>query len=173
MTSDSDPLRATRIQIYEAIHASDLDGLKELFREHPEMIHYRYDDSDNWLSSAAGYSNLDVVKFLVDKGLDINFGGSYHKPIGVAISRGNYDIAVYLLKQGASLELKEFCYRQFLPRPMRLSSSSCWWKTAWMSINVGAPASRTMSPRPGSTPSLTPSTSASRTLSNICTPMVR
>lgn len=50
--------------------------------------------------------NLDIVKFLVDHGIDIQANNNY--ALRLSLSKGHYDITRYLLDHGANLEAQGF-----------------------------------------------------------------
>lgn len=73
----------------------------------------------NPINLAAEKGTLEIVKLMVEKGVDIDFdassaamtsfdgtwGGDGYTPLIIAISKDNYDIAHYLIDQGASLKI--------------------------------------------------------------------
>jgi len=55
----------------------------------------------------AAYTHIDQVKFLVERGADINVTDGYgHTPLMIAAGYGKYDTVRYLVEQGADIHLK-------------------------------------------------------------------
>jgi len=58
------------------------------------------------LGTASREGHLDIVKFLLDRGVDANVtGGDYGTALGAAASRGKLGIAKLLLDRGADVNL--------------------------------------------------------------------
>ena len=52
-------------------------------------------------------SSLAVVKFLVEKGLDVNaLNDQYETPVFAAVKNNNFEIVKYLVKEGAFIDIK-------------------------------------------------------------------
>lgn len=62
-----------------------------------------------WLQVAASFGNLELVRFLVSKGADINrrSGVFDAAPIKEAASEGRLDVVQYLLSEGANLDVTD------------------------------------------------------------------
>lgn len=78
----------------------DLDLIKNLFSELMERhknpnIGY-YEDSEHNLTNAARHGNLEVIKFLVDNGVNIHV--DYETNVIAALNSGKYDVVTYFLE---------------------------------------------------------------------------
>lgn len=65
-------------------------------------------DMTNTLMFGVIYNHLDIVKYLVEKGIDIDVGNSY--AIIRSAGDGNLDIVKYLVENGASIDNKNLLY---------------------------------------------------------------
>lgn len=93
--------------IVNAIRSDDSEAIKLLFTQDPEQKEfYGPFGSTTWLCYAAAYGSLDVIKTLIDLGLDVNKGDKHDSkcPISYAADNGRPDIVDYLLSQGAVLD---------------------------------------------------------------------
>ena len=75
-----------------------------------------YLDGSNWftytcctpLFLAAAYSHLDILRYLVENGADINACSDDHcTPLMIAIKMGHINVATYLVEHGAKVDLKD------------------------------------------------------------------
>ena len=95
-------------QMYNAVTKGDLPAFERLLNEHPELFRYP-DGRCMWLSDAASAGQLEIVKFLVGRGADVNEPAdldSVPSPENVvkrAAARGHVHVVEWLLDQGAEL----------------------------------------------------------------------
>jgi uncharacterized protein len=80
-----------------------------LFAEFPEMLSFRVPGFGTWLHYAAAYGNVDVAKYLVEKGFDINAHDNHFgiAPLAGACGNGNAEIVRFLLDQGAMMDVSD------------------------------------------------------------------
>ncbi|MEQ1552251.1 ankyrin repeat domain-containing protein [Sphingorhabdus sp.] len=92
-----------------AIRTHDLTALDELLVKFPEILAFRVPGFGTWLHYAAAHGNLEIVKFLVQQGFDINAPDDHFgiAPLEAACSKGNVEIARYLIDQGAVMDVSE------------------------------------------------------------------
>src|SRR5688500_6628562 len=98
-------------RMYNAIQDGDLETFQRLFNEHPE--HRLYPDGRSmWFSDAAFAGQLEILKFLVNTGVDINEpanNDSVPSPEGVvyrAASEGHIELVKWMLDRGAKLNFQ-------------------------------------------------------------------
>ena len=99
---------ATEKAIRSAIEAGDARTALEHIGSDPERLH-AMTMFGTWLHVAAAEGQLDIVKALLDRGLDINaYGGiSGGGALHYAASYGRSEIAKYLIERGANLDVSE------------------------------------------------------------------
>ena len=95
-----------------AFDEGNISEFKRLIDEHPTYIRSK-DGTDRWMWMAAMVGNLEMLKFLVKKGLDVNESSdipdpddpfcTYEGPILQAASAGHTEIVRWLLEQGAKI----------------------------------------------------------------------
>ena len=98
--------RSLPAQISDAINASDLAAIRQLFTAHPDQLDVQtFFGGQTWLGYAAQKGQLAVVEALAALGADINRPGREGvRPIVVAANFGQADVARWLLAQGAVLD---------------------------------------------------------------------
>ena len=91
-----------------AIRRGDVDRISSLINTHPEYTNLMT-PFGTWLHVASRVGNLDVVKHLVDLGIDVNkAGGTFETgPLKTAVSFGHIKVVEYLLSNGAKEDLSE------------------------------------------------------------------
>jgi ankyrin repeat protein len=90
----------------------DLDGLRELLAEHPEYLNKRGSHNRTFLWEAARRGRLEIVKWLVEQGAELDATGCVNgesfvqlTPYCAAVYYGRDEVAAYLLSQGAPLDI--------------------------------------------------------------------
>jgi len=96
-------------KLWNAFHTGDLKVIKELFNENPDCIfgtEFDLPGGRGYLHLAAYQGYLDICKYLVEIGLDINFyapKNGYLTPIGDAAREGHIEIVKFLINCGAKV----------------------------------------------------------------------
>ena len=87
---------------------ASLEVIKELINAGANM-HYTNEDGVSVLDEAIESKNLEIVKFLVESGIDVNATkrGSGFTPLMVATTLGNSELVEFLLQNGAKREVKD------------------------------------------------------------------
>lgn len=86
---------------------NSLEVVKLLFDKGVRHItNYEEGFSDPPIMSAIDSGNLEIVKFLFERGADINISNSYYTPLSKASSNGYIDIVKFLVENGAIIETK-------------------------------------------------------------------
>ena len=94
--------------IYEAAWSGNLDRVKALIKENPDLLHIKSEEGYNPLHSATTYNQKEVVKFLIDAGADKNVANLWGKtPFHRAAERGYLEIVEILLEAGADINIKD------------------------------------------------------------------
>jgi ankyrin repeat protein len=102
MTIISD--RPVHQKISASIREQDLVSLKKLIDAYPDFLYF--DGLGGWLNYAARTGSLDIIEFLLKKGVDVNKGDFEGvAPLCSAASRGDYNIVKYLLDNGAKMDV--------------------------------------------------------------------
>lgn len=93
-------------RIVTALKAGDIDQLASLFVQYPEFEQQGFIGGSSWLHYAAGHAPLNIVKFLQVKGYDINSVKDRDActPLDQACVKNRYEIAEYLLDNGATMD---------------------------------------------------------------------
>jgi ankyrin repeat protein len=97
--------RAFADQIHELAQKGDLEGVKTIVEQNPELVNVKDKDGRTPLHWACRGVHLDVVKFLVDKGADVNaeeYGGN--TALHHAAMNNAANAVALLIKKGADLE---------------------------------------------------------------------
>ncbi len=103
--------------VVAAAGRGDLDAVRKFLDDKPEWIHTIGSHGRTMFWEAAYRGKLDVVKFLVERGADMNLPGchlSQHDleitPYCVARHEERDDVAEYLLQQGAIIDIHTAAY---------------------------------------------------------------
>ena len=88
--------------VFDGIEMGDVEKVRRLFAKHPEVIPERY-LGGTWLHFAAGYNNIEMLKFLLQSGFDVNARGIKRPdgPLSMAIGHAGLPVIAFLLEQGA------------------------------------------------------------------------
>src|SRR6478736_10049234 len=92
------------IKIYDLIKNGDIEQAKEIIISDESLLEF-VTPFGTWLHVATRAGKLDMVKFLVESGMDININEGVPKsaPIAHAASEGEMSIVEYLFDNGAIL----------------------------------------------------------------------
>jgi ankyrin repeat protein len=91
--------------LYFASAFGNVDTLKVLEQGYNSAFNTK-DRDENIVSIAARYGNLDVMKYLLNKGYNIiGMGETWYSPLDYAVMNNRYDAVEYLLGQGAKLKV--------------------------------------------------------------------
>lgn len=95
-------------ELYNAISHSDTKRAQEILEKNPFLLKMKT-PIGSWLHVAATYGDLNIVKYLVESGLDVNAsdGTSGSNPLNFAVSEGHIEIVKYFLDNGAILDLSK------------------------------------------------------------------
>lgn len=93
-------------ELYRAICNSETNKVQEIIEKEPYVIDMKT-PIGSWLHVAVRHGNINIVKYLVESGLDINASGgtSGSKPINFAASEGHLELVQYFLDNNAFLDV--------------------------------------------------------------------
>ncbi|MFS0881818.1 ankyrin repeat domain-containing protein [Metabacillus niabensis] len=92
--------------IRNAIKQDDLNQVKQLLDKNDEILN-TMTPFGTWLHMAAKKGHLEIVKFLIEKGIDIDArGGTFDaSALNQAAGAGHLEIVEYLINAGAELDV--------------------------------------------------------------------
>ena len=95
--------------LFAAIRANDLSVLKATTLSTSQVLALRDKYGKSLFHHAAGYSSLEIVKYLLDLGFDVNERAGREQQNGLMIASrfGRIDIVEYLLVKGADIRLRD------------------------------------------------------------------
>ena len=103
--------------VVAAAGRGDLETVRQLLDDNPAWIHTVGSHGRTMLWEAAYRGKLEIARFLLERGADINLPGCYHiqhrleiTPYCVARSKGRDLVADYLLAQGATIDIHTAVY---------------------------------------------------------------
>jgi ankyrin repeat protein len=95
--------------IFDAIKNNDLQKVKTLLKENPELISSKDESGNTPLHFAARQKQFETVSFLVSQGADVNCTNTNQQtPLHVASYLGSADIASLLIEKGADVTLADY-----------------------------------------------------------------
>ena len=147
LVDNSTTIVTTEIMTIICNQSSTLDQIKEVVEADPNAVHAQQDNGSDEGYSALHYaawdSKADIVKYLIDKGADVNLKGKDGcSPIvlcGVAPTQT--DCVKFLVENGAVLENRNMEPNMYHPKGatvLRLAVINCCYDTADYLIEKGA-----------------------------------
>ncbi len=104
----------TEIQFFSAVETGQLDQVRFLLEQNPQLIYATSPQGTTCLMVATKSEQLEMVKFLVTQGADVNQADkSGRSPLLSAIhgkkwhASGNFEIVKFLVENGAEVNKKE------------------------------------------------------------------
>ncbi|NMD71596.1 ankyrin repeat domain-containing protein [Bacillus sp. DNRA2] len=94
--------------IRAAIKNGQLETLRNLLEKEPEMLIWMT-PFGTWLHVAASHGHLEIIKYLINTGIDVNAqGGTFStNALERAATKGNIDIVEYLINQNIEVDTSE------------------------------------------------------------------
>jgi len=102
--------RKKNIDVFEACCIGDKERIKKFLDSKPELINTFSSDGFTPLGLSCFFGHYEIVKYLVEKGADVNIPSSNSfqvAPIHSATAISNYDIIKLLIKNGADVNAKQ------------------------------------------------------------------
>ncbi|WP_371367081.1 hypothetical protein SRRS_11870 [Sporomusa rhizae] len=96
-------------EILTAVEAGDLEKVDKLIGSDKERLNFTTSVFGTWLHIAAKRGKLNIVKYLIKSGMDVNRRGgiSDSYAINQAITYGHIEIVKYLLSCGAEMDVSD------------------------------------------------------------------
>jgi ankyrin repeat protein len=91
--------------LYEAAERGDMQGVRKLLDQGVD-INETSVEYGTALSAAAAYGRVDIMKYLLDRGADINVGRGWWTPSAAASAGGQMEAIRLLLDRGADINAK-------------------------------------------------------------------
>lgn len=94
--------------IRSAIKMGKLDTLRDLLEKEPEKLTWMT-PFGTWLHVAAAHGHLEIVKYLINAGIDVNAqGGTFStNALERATAKGHLDIVKYLIGKNVEIDISE------------------------------------------------------------------
>ncbi|PEF35843.1 hypothetical protein CON84_21350 [Bacillus sp. AFS094228] len=91
-----------------AIKSGKLDTVRDLLVKEPEMLTWMT-PFGTWLHTAAAHGHLEMIKYLINAGIDANAqGGTFStNALERAATKGHLDIVEYLINQNVEIDTSE------------------------------------------------------------------
>lgn len=102
--------KRNKLDLYEAASIGDLNSVMQHLTNQPSSIHSYSSDGFTPLGLACYFGHLEIVKYLVNHGADVNkaSSNSFHvAPIHSATAISDYEITAFLLEYGADVNAKQ------------------------------------------------------------------
>ena len=125
------------INIFEASSLGEMDFVKQYFENQIDKLNVYSPDGFTCLGFACFFGHLEVAKFLIEKGTDVNLPSNNAfqvAPIHSACAISNYEIAYLLLRNGANPNAKQ----QNGVTPLHSAAHHGQTQLAKLLINYGA-----------------------------------
>ena len=95
-------------EIHDAAARGDLQKVKALLKDHPELVSAKDGDGATPLHRAAEKGRKDVAEWLLAKGAEVNaMENDGYTPLHYAANQGHKDMAAWLLSKGAKINAKD------------------------------------------------------------------
>ncbi|MCJ7680377.1 MAG: ankyrin repeat domain-containing protein [Candidatus Aminicenantes bacterium] len=129
------PILMSADRIHDEAREGNLDGVKTLLAQNPDLLHAVDKDGRTALHWACRGRNIDLIVFLVEQGADVNAQDSSRiAPLHSLASRGNVDALEYLLQKEAHIDLQSYDGQT----PLHLAVQNNQIKAASLLIKKGA-----------------------------------
>lgn len=100
---------STKIKLQDAIRDGDLERVQTLFNQYPKLITTYPATGTSWPDCAARTGNLEILKYMIDIGFDINQLGRFGeaRPIDGAAVEGQTEAVRFLIEHGSILDTSD------------------------------------------------------------------
>lgn len=95
-------------KMYNAVDRNDFERAGEIIRKYPEMVNEIVGLGEAPLHIAAGWGNLDMIKYLIEKKAQVNKKNSQGEtPLHGAARNGRLEVVKYLIANGANMDIQD------------------------------------------------------------------
>lgn len=88
----------SQTNIYDISRSGDLEALKNIYKQSPELINTTNNKGYSPLVLATYHGHTDAVDFLLDHGAEANTNSLYGTPLMAAVVKGYYEISERILQ---------------------------------------------------------------------------
>lgn len=88
----------SQTNIYDISRSGDLEALKNIYKQSPELINTTNDKGYSPLVLATYHGHTDAVDFLLNHGAEANTNSLYGTPLMAAVVKGYYEISERILQ---------------------------------------------------------------------------
>lgn len=96
-----------KLDIFDVARKGTLEQAKEIIKNNPNASTLLNADGYSALILASYKGNIEVAKFLIDNGSDINGNSSMGTPLMAAVVKGNSEIVKLLLEKKADVSISD------------------------------------------------------------------
>lgn len=100
-------ISCTQRSIFDISRDGTLEEITKLYNKDSKIINLKNENGYTPLILSCYNSNLEIVKFLVNKVEDINGSSDYGTPLMAAVVKGNVEITKLLLEKNADPNIKD------------------------------------------------------------------
>ena len=127
---------ACTAHLNEAVQKGNLKGVASVINRDKNKVYTRNPDGSTLLHLAVFNDHIDIVKYLVSQGADVDAQDSEgDTPLHLAASSGLFEIAKYLVSKGADVNVKN---RSFQETPLHRTTYYGYINMVELLVNHGA-----------------------------------
>jgi len=115
-----------------AIDTAALATLRDLLAEYPDLLE---ETGEELLCQAAGNNEVEILRILLDAGVDVNGANEGQTPLGSAAHKGAVEAAACLLEHGANVNAQA---DPLAPTPLDEAVSHGWLELTRLLLERGA-----------------------------------
>ncbi|WP_333694464.1 ankyrin repeat domain-containing protein [Flavobacterium sp.] len=93
--------------LIQMVRVNDYEGVQKAVKLNPDLVNQKSNEGFTPLILASYRGNLDMVKFLLDSGAQVNVGTSMGSALMAATVKGHYEVVALLLEREANPDLTD------------------------------------------------------------------
>ena len=95
--------------VIREIQNQDMEGVRAIISKNKDILNNKDSEGNYMLNVAVLGGNIEIVKYLVSQGADINIKDSAGKPpLQIAIHEGKVELIKYFLSEKADVNMKDY-----------------------------------------------------------------